>query len=82
MDLNPTQEIAAFLQNHPEFSLKLRVYLDEELKSLSSVMKLDPALPNLGLQALSRRTAHEHLAKVIDEIFIGQGNDRKNKSFA
>ena len=83
MDHNSISDLRQSLAANPDLLKKLVVFFESELKVLDSVSSLDPALPNIGLQALAQRKAVIFLNGIIDTLKSAETvEQKKNRSFS
>lgn len=69
------------LASNKDISSKLLVVLRERIEALDSVSLLDPALPNIGLQALAQRKAVAMLRELEEELDVEKRTPRTAMSF-
>lgn len=69
------------LASNKDISSKLLVVLRERIDALDSVSLLDPAMPNIGLQALAQRKAVALLRELESELDIEKRTPRTAMSY-
>lgn len=81
MDTNSMELLVEALASNKDISSKLLVVLRERIDALDSVSLLDPAMPNIGLQALAQRKAVALLRELESELDIEKRTPRTAMSY-